>query len=215
MRKSGLALLGILVALAAAAWETSVLAEPAASQSPTMIGGRRIGSPTPRRYGVGRDVLATVALVKEAGEERRLSSRAVRLPLDEYEPIDEFDYALPPECGGYTFRVYETARTQILEFAYSDADGAVFRIRDYVTGANPFIRPGLWGAYDHTADTIPYMRAELAENSAPPPPSYVYLKALVTGDSEPLQRELGMAYKRAVRAAVRCPTSSPLAALAR
>lgn len=214
MRKSGLALLGMLVGVVAAAWDTSAFAEPA-PQFPAMVGGRRIGSPTARRYGVGRDVLATVALVKGAGEERRLGSRAVRLPIDEHEPIDEFDYALPAECGGYEFRVYETGRTQILEFAYSDADGAVFRIRDYVLGANPFIKPGLWGAYDHTADTIPYMRAELAETTPPPQPSFVYLKALVTGDSEPLQRELGMAYRRAVRAAVRCTAGLPLAALAR
>ena len=163
------------------------------------------------RYGGEADVLATVALVKGSGEAHRLSSRAVHLPLDEYEPIAEFDYALPPACGGYAFRVYETARTQILEFAYSDVDGATFLIRDYVLGANPFIKPGLWGAYDHTADTIPYMRAELAE-TLPPLPPYAYLKALVTGDSEPLQRELGMAYKRAIRAAVRCPVGSPLVA---
>src|SRR5882672_11698776 len=210
MRKSGLAPLWLLAGLAAAAGDVSALAGPAPG-SPMMIGGRRIGSATARRYGVGRDVLATVALVKGAGEARRLSSRAVHLPLDEYEPIAEFDYALSPECGGYAFRVYETARTQILEFAYSDADGATFLIRDYVLGANPFIKPGLWGAYDHTADTIPYMRAELGE-TLPPLPPYTYLKALVTGDSEGLQRELGMAYKRAVRAAVRCPVVPQLAA---
>lgn len=210
MRKSELAPLWLLAGLAAAACDVSALAEPA-PQFPAMIAGRRIGSPTARRYGVGREVLATVALVKGAGEARQLGSRAVHLPLDEYQPIAEFDYALPPACGGYAFRVYETAKTQILEYAYSDADGAVFLIRDYVLGANPFIKPGLWSAFDHTADTIPYMRAELEETTPPLSPS-VYLKALVTGDSESLQRELGMAYKRAVRAAVHCPVGPQLAA---
>jgi hypothetical protein len=210
MRMTELAPVGLLAGIVAAWCDVSALAAPA-PQSPVMIGSRRIGSATARRYGVGREVLATVALVKGIGEARRLGSRAVQLPVEEYEPIAEFDYVLPQACGGYVFRVYETGRTQILEFAYSDADGATFLIRDYVVGANPFIKPGLWSAFDHTADTIPYMRAELVETQ-PPAPRAVYLKALVTGDSESLQRELGMAYKRAVRAAVRCETAAPLVA---
>lgn len=204
--------LWIGIAVAAAAFDSSSFAAPAQG-FPAVLGGRRIGSATARRYGVEREVLATVALVKRAGDRRRLSSHAVRLPLDELEPIDEFVYTLPQACGGYAFRVYETNRTQILEFAYFDVDGAEFAIRDYVAGANPFIKPGLWTAFDHTADTIPYMRAEL-EESSPPLPRFVYLRALVSGDSEPLQRELGMAYKRAIRAAARCGPGSHLRAVA-
>ena len=216
MALSKLARLSLLVTVAAvaAAIDWTTLASPAQT-FPPLIGGRRIGTATARRYGVEREVLATVALVKQAGDARRLSSHAVRLPLDELQPIEDFVYTLPQACGGYAFHVYETDKTQILEFAYVDADGARFSIRDYVAGTNPFIKPGLWTAYDHTADTIPYMRAELAE-SHPPLPPFVYVKALVTGDSEPLQRELGMAYKRAIRAAVRCPgTAQLLAAAAR
>src|SRR5262245_51758996 len=127
MRLTEFAPLGLLAGLAAAACELWALAAPA-PQSPVMIGSRRIGSAIARRYGAGREVLATVAIVKGAGEARRLGSRAIQLPLDEYEPIAEFDYALPQSCGGYVFRVYETGRTQILEFAYADADGAVFLI---------------------------------------------------------------------------------------
>ena len=204
--------LWVAVAIGAAVLDSSSFASPAQGFS-GLVGGRRIGSATARRYGVAHDVLATVALVKRAGDMRQLSSHAVRLPLDELQPIDEFVYTLPDACGGYAFRVYETNRTQILEFAYLDLDGAAFAIRDYVAGANPFIKPGLWTAFDHTADTIPYMRAEL-EESTPPLPRFVYVRALVSGDSELLQRELGMAYKRAIRAAAHCGAGPQLPAAA-
>src|SRR5262245_50298621 len=102
------------VALAAAAFDQNVFA----ASFPPLVGGHRIGSATARRYGVEREVLATVALVKRAGDARVLSSHAVHLPLDELQPIDEFAYTLPAACGGYAFRVYETSATQILEFAY-------------------------------------------------------------------------------------------------
>src|SRR5262245_45291084 len=109
--------LTIGVAIAAAAFDSSSFG--ASIQGfPPVVGGHRVGSATARRYGVEGDVRATVALVKRAGDERQLSSHAVRLPLDELQPIDEFAYTLPAACGGYAFRVYETSTTQILEFAY-------------------------------------------------------------------------------------------------
>ena len=159
------------------------------------------------RYGGESDVLATIAAVKQTGHAQSISNRAVRLPVQEFYPMTRFEYALPAACGNYTFRVYESGATQILEYAMVDAAGAELSIRDYVAGTNPFIKPGLWTALDHTADSVSFMMTDFAETKSQIIPE-VYSKGLVTGLPVSLQRELGVAYRRAVHAAALCDQRS-------
>lgn len=130
-------------------------------------------------YGAAHDVLETVATAKRAGRVHLISSRAIRLPTHELGTITVFDYRLPAACGGYMFRLYETGKTQILEYDYQRGDGASYVIRDYVAGANPFIKPGLWTSFDHTADSVAEMMARFVETGSRLVPA-VYSQGLVT-----------------------------------
>ena len=159
------------------------------------------------RYGGERDVLATIAIVKRAGFTQRIGSHGVRLPVQELQPMTLFDYQLPQACGGSAFRVYEAGKTEILEYEYVEPNGAQIAIRDYVAGANPFVGPGLWSALDHTADSVSFMMADVAESRNQLLPE-VYSRGLVTGLPTLLQREFGLAYRGAVRAAVMCEQRS-------
>ncbi|HEX5046115.1 MAG TPA: hypothetical protein VFX89_03260 [Gammaproteobacteria bacterium] len=155
------------------------------------------------RYGTEAEVLATVVEVKRTGRAQNISNRAVRLPVQEFYPMTRFDYELPAACGGYAFRVYESGTTQILEYTLVGADGTELSIRDYVAGTNPFIKPGLWTALDHTADSVSFMMTDFAETKSLIIPE-VYSKGLVTGLPEMLKRDLGAEYRRAVHAAAAC-----------
>src|SRR5690606_3892122 len=106
----------------------------------------------------------------------------------------------PPRCGGQTFRVIESRDTRILELRHTLADGSEIGIRDYVAGASPFIRPGLWSANDHASDGIDAMTSQFVETAAPFAPA-VYSRGLVTGMEETMRRDLGVAYRGALRQA--------------
>ena len=156
---------------------------------------------------VEQEVLATVRAVKSGTAPHFVSSRAVRLPTLELYAIAIFDYDLPPSCGGYRFRVYESGTTQILEYAY-ERDGETHFIRDYVTGSSPFIHPGLWSSFDHTADSVTEMMTLFAEGERSRLTPRVYSKGLVTGLAVMTQEELGTAYLQAIKAAAECDARS-------
>jgi len=159
------------------------------------------------RYGGESEVLAIVAAAKQTGHAHQISNRGVRLPVQEFYPMTQFDYELPAACGGLAFRVYESGSTQILEYTYVEPNGSELEIRDYVAGTNPFIRPGLWTALDHTADSVSFMMTDFAETKNQLIPE-VYSKGLITGLPEMLQRELGVVYRNAVHAAALCDQRS-------
>jgi hypothetical protein len=160
-------------------------------------------SGTRAEYGVGQEVLDTVEAVRSAGDVRQLSSRAVRLPTRELQSFTVFDYTLPESCGGYAFRVYDSGITHILEYSYERPDGGTSLIRDYIAGRSPFMTPGLWSSYDHTADSVTHMMTLFAETESRLAPR-VYSRGLMTGLAEMTQEELGLAYRDAVRAASVC-----------
>ncbi|HET8699579.1 MAG TPA: hypothetical protein VFO94_18990, partial [Gammaproteobacteria bacterium] len=148
--------------------------------------GESISSQAPQ-YGGEADVLATVAAVKRAGRAENISNRAVRLPVQEFYPMTRFEYEFPANCGRYAFRVYESGATRILEYTLVEPNGTELSIRDYVAGTNPFIKPGVWTALDHTADSVSFMMTDFAETKSQIIPE-VYSKGLVTGLPEMLQR---------------------------
>jgi hypothetical protein len=152
---------------------------------------------------VESEVLATIQTVKGVGSRRVLGSRSVRLPTREHYEIAVFDYELPAACGGYRFRVYETGNTQILEYAYDQGSSGPYLVRDYVAGSSPFIRPGLWSSYDHTAESVSNMMVLFTEthNRLMPP---AYSRGFGTDLAEMTQRELDSAYREAVKAATHC-----------
>jgi hypothetical protein len=151
---------------------------------------------------VESEVLATIQTVKGVGSRRVLGSRSVRLPTREHYEIAVFDYELPAACGGYRFRVYETGNTQILEYAYDGSTGP-YLVRDYVAGSSPFIRPGLWSSYDHTAESVSNMMVLFTEtHSRLMPPAYS--RGFGTDLAEMTQQELDSAYREAVKAATHC-----------
>lgn len=159
-------------------------------------------------YGSPRDVLATVDLVMAAGKSSRMGSQAVHLPTHELHSFTVFDYRLPPDCGGYAFRVYESGKTRILEYRYERRPGETYLIRDYVSGNNPFMKPGLWSAYDHTADSVSTMMTLFVETQGRIVPR-VYSRGPVTGLGEMTQRDLGLAYRYAVEAGRQCGRPRP------
>lgn len=160
-------------------------------------------SAEPAPYGVEADVQETVHLVKTAGKMTVMSSHAIRLPSRPLTSITAFDYALPGACGGHQFRVYESDGTQILEYAYSPSAGEHHVIRDYISGPSPFIRAGLWSAYDHTAGSVADMSMHFERRG------YglfkgTYSQGPVTGLDPSAQRTLGLAYDRALRDVYGC-----------
>jgi hypothetical protein len=154
-------------------------------------------------YGAESDVRGTVDIVKTAGEARVLSSHAVHLPIHPLQAITAFDYAFPGVCGGHQFRVYESNGTQILEFAYAPSGGRLYIIRDYVSGPSPFIRAGLWGAYDHTADGVHDMQLRFEQRGSGILKG-TYSRGAITDLDASAQRTLGHAYASAIQESYSC-----------
>ena len=151
----------------------------------------------PGQFGDEYAVQATIGTIKSRGEEVRISSRAIRLPERPLGEIAVYNYQFPSSCGGHEFRVLEANKLQILEYEFAGNDGASYTIRDYVTGPSPFVQPGLWSAYDHTADSISTMTTQF-EMRGDRMFNGVYSQGLVTSLSVAEQRTLGAGYQRAV-----------------
>lgn len=149
-------------------------------------------------YGVENDVRETVDIVKTAGIVSRISSHAIRLPSNPLRTITSFDYEFPDTCGGHHFRVYEANGTQILEYAYAPLHGKGHIIRDYISGPSPFIKAGLWTAYDHTGDSVADMNLSFARRGSGILVG-TYSQGPVTGLDPSARRVLGTAYDRALR----------------
>jgi len=161
-------------------------------------------------YGDEYVVQAAIGAVKLQGNLGRVSSRAIRLPERPLGEIAVFGYQFPLTCGGHEFRVYEAQDMQILEYQYAAHDGATHMIRDYVSGPNPFVEPGLWTAYDHTAGSISSMTSQFEQRSGGSM-NGVYSQGLVTGLPVSEQRALGSAYQRALSDVYACGDEQALA----
>ena len=149
------------------------------------------------QFGDEYAVRVTIGAIKTQGSQDRLSSRAIRLPEQPLSAISVFDYQFPSNCGAHQFRVYEADNMQILEYEYAPVAGRSYVIRDYVSGPNPFVQPGLWTAYDHTADSIGTMTSKF-EKRGYGMFNGVYSQGLVTNLPAEDQLELGNAYRRAL-----------------
>jgi hypothetical protein len=144
------------------------------------------------------------------GNQGRVSSRAIRLPERPLGEIAVFGYQYPPTCGGHEFRVYEAQDMQILEYQYATLDGESHIIRDYIAGPSPFVEPGLWTAYDHTADSISTMTSQF-EQRGDRMFNGVYSQGLITSLPDVEQRTLGNAYQKAISDAFACQDTQTLA----
>lgn len=161
-------------------------------------------------YGDGSTVLAVVGAVKSQGVRHYISSRAIRLPEQPMGEIAVFDYQFPANCGAHVFRVYETQDAQILEYDYAGRDGRSHVIRDYVASPSPFVRPGLWSAFDHTAGNISTMTSQVGQRGDRMFHG-AYSQGLVTNLPESEQRALGTAYEQALGAITTCDGSQSVA----
>lgn len=151
------------------------------------------------------EIVDTMSTVKASGTHQVVRSNAIRLPMQTLHPITIYAYQYPASCGSHFFRVLESGETEILEYSHlRPEDGTVFVIRDYVRGPSPFIEPGLWTSYDHTAMDIPDMMARLAKTSSAVTP-HTYSQGLVTGLATMTQQELDVAYRSALKTASECP----------
>lgn len=164
---------------------------------------------SPGHFGDTFDVLTTIGTIKSQGSQDRFSSRAIRLPERPLGEIAVFDYQFPPNCGGHEFRVLEANETQILEYQYAAHDGDTYMIRDYVSGPSPFVKAGLWGAYDHTADSIATMTSQFQQRGDGMF-NGVYSQGLVTGLPVAEQRVLGSAYQEALSDVYDCRDTTNL-----
>ncbi len=154
-------------------------------------------------YGDENAVRVTIGTIKMQGSQDRLSSQAIRLPERPLGEIAVFNYQFPSTCGGHEFRVYEADDMQILEYEYAVDDGDAFLIRDYISGPSPFIQPGLWTAYDHTANSIATMTSQFEQRGVGMF-NGVYSRGLVTNLPPVEQRALGSAYQRALNDVYGC-----------
>lgn len=161
-------------------------------------------------YGDEYAVQAAVGTIKLQGNQGRVSSRAIRLPERPLGEIAVFGYQYPPTCGGHEFRVYEAQDMQILEYQYATLDGESHIIRDYIAGPSPFVEPGLWTAYDHTADSISTMTSQF-EQRGDRMFNGVYSQGLITSLPDVEQRTLGNAYQKAISDAFACQDTQTLA----
>jgi hypothetical protein len=158
------------------------------------------------RFGNENTVGAAISTVKSHGSETRMGSTAIRLPERPLYEIAAFAYAYPPECGGHEFSVYESGDMQILEYRYSSENGDSYEIRDYVNGPSPFIKAGLWGAYDHTADSVASMRPQYQARGSSLIRG-VYSQGLVADLPTATRESLGRAYSKALDEANACRTT--------
>lgn len=158
------------------------------------------------QFGDEYSVGTAISTVKSRGSETRMSSTAIRLPERPLNEIASFAYAYPAECGGHEFSVYESGDVQILEYRYSGPSGERHDIRDYVSGPSPFIRAGLWGAYDHTADSVASMQPQYQARGNSMLKG-IYSQGLVTDLPLGTRESLGKAYRRALSEANACQTT--------
>jgi len=161
-------------------------------------------------YGDEYIVQATIGTIKLRGNQDRMSSRAIRLPERPLGEIAVFGYQFPLTCGGHKFRVYEAQNTQILEYQYDSNDGDTQMIRDYISGSSPFVEPGLWSAYDHTAGSISTMTSHFEQRGAGMF-NGVYSQGLVTNLPNVEQREFGSAYQQALNDVYDCSDTQTVA----
>lgn len=166
------------------------------------------GNPSDQ-YGNDIAIRQTIDAVISQGSQNRVSSRAIRLPERPLGEIAVFGYQFPENCGGHEFRVLEAQDTQILEYSYTTSDGDTRTIRDYIAGPNPFVQPGLWTAYDHTADSISTMTSQI-EQRGTGKFNGVYSQGLVTNLAAVEQRALGSAYRQALRDVYGCGNTRTL-----
>lgn len=154
-------------------------------------------------FGDDFSVRQAVGTVKNRGTRSRVSSHAIRLPERPLGAITVFSFEYPANCGGHTFRVIEADGAQILEFAHAESAGGSSQVRDYVSGPSPFVRPGLWSAYDHTAASISTMSSRFEQRGAGMF-NGVYSQGLVTTLPVAEQHALGNAYQEALSEAYGC-----------
>jgi hypothetical protein len=184
--------------------------------SDSAAGGNRLTSPSyasgnPNdQFGNDIAITQTVDTVITQGSQNRVSSRAIRLPERPLGEIAVFGYQFPLSCGGHEFRVYEAQDMQILEYQYDSNDGGTQMIRDYITGPSPFVRAGLWSAYDHTADSISTMTSQFEQRGAGMF-NGVYSRGLVTNLPNVERRALGSAYQQALSDVHGCRDTQTLA----
>ena len=148
------------------------------------------------QYGNTDAIKRAIGVVKTHGTESHVSSRAIRLPESPLGEVTVFSLELPSNCGGHAFRVIEADGVRILEFEYRQGAGDTYQIRDYVTGPSPFVRPGLWTAYDHTADSISSMKSQFSNIGGRH--ASMYSQGLVTSLPAPERQILGKAYQSAI-----------------
>ncbi len=181
----------------------ATLLEGFAALRDRMVAPETTSQQTSEVYGVENNVRGTIDIIKTAGDVSLISSRAIRLPRNPLSAITAFDYEFPDNCGGHQFRVYEADGTQILEYEYAPANGKPYVIRDYISGPSPFIRAGLWTAYDHTRGSVSKMSVKFARRGSGILAG-TYSQGPVTGLNLSARRALGIAYDRALRDTHRC-----------
>ncbi len=104
-------------------------------------------------YGDEQDVQQLIETIKLSSKPVTISNRAINLPNKPANlSLTVYEYQTPGECGGRSFRVYESDELQILQYDFED-NKEITQIRDYTRGPTPFISAGLWGPYDHTDRT--------------------------------------------------------------
>jgi len=162
------------------------------------------------QYGNEFTIRQTINSVIAQGKQNRVSSRAIRLPERPLGEIAVFGYQFPLSCGGHKFRVFEAQNTQILEYQYDSNDGNTHMIRDYISGPSPFVEPGLWSAYDHTAGSISTMTSQF-ERRRGKSMNGVYSQGLVTNLPDVKQRAFGSAYQQALSDVFACRDTPALA----
>jgi hypothetical protein len=148
------------------------------------------------QYGTSDAIERAISVVKTYGTESHVSSRAIRLPENPLGEVTVFSLELPSNCGGHAFRVIEADGVRILEFEYTQSAGNNHQIRDYVAGPNPFVQPGLWTAYDHTADSISSMKSQFSNTGGRH--ASMYSQGLVTSLPAAERQTLGKAYQSAI-----------------
>ncbi len=215
MNKDGLVqrvlvLMTTAVACAACAPMDGNRYDSAAGGNRSMSPSYASGNPTDHdHYGNDIAIRQTIDAVITHGSHNRLSSQAIRLPERPLGEIAVFGYQFPENCGGHEFRVLEAQDTQILEYSYIASDGDTRTIRDYISGPSPFVQPGLWSAYDHTADSISTMTSKFEQRGAGMF-NGVYSQGLVTNLAVVEQRALGSAYRQALRDVYDCGNTQTL-----
>jgi hypothetical protein len=209
LTKKVLVLIATAVACTACAPMDSTVSGSAAGGDRLMSSSYASGNPTDQ-YGTDIAIRQAIDTVITQGSQDRLSSRAIRLPERPLGEIAVFGYQFPMSCGGHKFRVYEAPNIQILEYQYDSNDGDTQMIRDYISGPSPFVEPGLWSAYDHTAGSISTMTSQFEQRSSGMF-NGVYSQGLVTNLPNVEQRALGSAYQQALSDVYDCRDTQTLA----